>query len=532
MDRKKIRVNPRKTIRVNPRPKKSQKNSRFLNFFASYSKLLKVLHSPFSIINHIMKILHIAAECFPAAKVGGLGDVVGALPKYLCKAGVETGVLIPKYQTKWLMARQYKEIFRGVVRMHHEMVPFAIEQVVDVDLGYPLYVANIPSRFARPGVYNDPDGRPYGDEIQRYIAFQQVALRWVQAWEVKPLVLHCHDHHTALIPFLVQFSPEYDSLRHIPTIFTIHNGMYQGWFGWGSGHLLPYYYAGARGFLDWNGVVNPMACAVRCAWRVTTVSPGYLGELRDSSLGLESLFRSEWKKSFGILNGIDADVWNPATDEHLAKRFDGDVTAYKAANKAALLERFNIKPGLPLITFIGRLVNEKGADLIPDLVKQFLYSGRQMGFVVLGSGDDRLSNTFRAMKDYFPGYFDCSIEYNEGLSHLLYAGSDFLFMPSRVEPCGLNQLYSMRYGTLPIVRATGGLRDTVTDIGDPGGRGLRFMQFTVEDAWMAFYRATEMYWNNKPALEAARKHIMGLDFSWESAVNNYIDLYNDVLSKG
>lgn len=475
-----------------------------------------------------IEILHIAAECYPAAKVGGLGDVVGALPKYLNAAGSNTGVVIPKYRTKWLESHCYEEVFRGTVRLHARLVPFAIERVVGEDLGFGLYVADIPGRFDRPGIYGDTEGRGYGDEVERNLSFQMAVLHWVHAFEEKPAVLHCHDHHTGLIPFMVRNCPEFAGLKDVPTVFTIHNGMYQGAFSWRKGDLLPFYYASFRGLLDWSDAINPMASAIRCAWRVTTVSPGYLGELREHSLGLENLFRWEEAKCRGILNGIDSEVWDPAQDRFLAHRLeDGDWNGFKKSNKAVLCERFDIRPDRPLFTFIGRLVREKGADIIPEVVKNYLYSGREVCFVVLGSGDPHLADLFRRMKAHFPGFFDCSIEYNEQLSHQLYAGSDFLFMPSRVEPCGLNQLYAMRYGTVPVVRATGGLRDTVPDVSDPGGRGIRFLRFDPGDAWMALHRAAELYWNPE-RFRAVREGIVRADFSWEKSVAEYLALYREL----
>jgi starch synthase len=475
-----------------------------------------------------VEILHIAAECYPAAKVGGLGDVVGALPKYLQSSGIHTGVVMPKYRTPWLESRKYEEVYRGTVRLHAQIVPFLIERVVGEELGFGLYVANIPGKFDRPGVYSDSEGRPYRDEVARNLSFQMAVLQWVNAFEEKPAVLHCHDHHTGLIPFMVQHCPEFEGLSRIPTVFTIHNGMYQGAFSWRDEPLLPLYYASSRGLLDWSDAVNPMASAIRCAWRVTTVSPGYLQELREFSLGLEKLFQWEWAKCSGVLNGIDHEVWDPATDAFLDHRLQGgDWAAFKADNKRVLCERFNIRPDRPLFTFIGRLVREKGADIIPEVVKNYLYSGREICFVVLGSGDAHLSDVFRGMKAHFPGFFDCSIEYNERLSHQLYAGSDFLFMPSRVEPCGLNQLYAMRYGTVPVVRATGGLRDTVPDVGDPDGRGVRFLRFDPGDAWMALHRAAELYWAPS-RFQAVRERIAGVDFSWEKSVAEYLALYRSL----
>lgn len=475
-----------------------------------------------------MKVLHIAMECYPAAKSGGLGDVVGALPIYCNRADYPTSVLIPKFATKWLNQRQYREVFSQWIRLGNESVWFAIEEVVDANLGFPLYVANIPGKFDRPGVYSDPSGGWYGDEVERYLCFQQAALKWIVDMQWKPEVIHCHDHHTGLIPFMVKHCPEYHSLQNIPTIFTIHNGAYNGAFSWNKTNLLPYFDTNASGLLDWQNAICPLAAAIKCCWQLTTVSPGYLEELHTSSNGMEGLLRSEWQKSRGIINGIDTDLWDPQTDEMIAHQFDGkDVDTYKSKNKSRLLDRFRLIPDLPIITFIGRLVREKGADLLPDAIRMALGSGVKAAFIVLGTGDREVMDSFAQMKGQLSGYFDVALEYNEALAHQLYAGSDFLIMPSRVEPCGLNQMYACRYGTVPIVRSIGGLRNTIPDIGEEGGRGIRFDNFSVEDASMAIYRAERVY-RNEEVMPHLRQRIMNVDFSWERSAKDYMNMYDDL----
>jgi|APTNR8051073442_1049403.scaffolds.fasta_scaffold00884_16 starch synthase len=478
-----------------------------------------------------MKVLHISAECYPAAKAGGLGDVVGALPKYLTQAGVPAGVLLPKYQLKWINGHHFTPVFKGVVRMHNYYVPFTIERENEDSLGFPLFVANIPGKFDRPGIYADPSGYGYGDEVERYLCFQQAALQWILHSPGRPEVIHCHDHHTGLIPFMLKHCPEYRSLAYIPTVFTIHNGLYHGAFSWQKLYLMPFFDAGARGLLDWADTICPLAAAVKCAWRVTTVSPSYLEELRQSSNGMEGLFYHEQHKSLGILNGIDAQVWDPAADPYIARQLeDGKVGDFKTLNKKVLAQRFNIDPDLPLIVFIGRMLPEKGADMVPELIHRVMHSGMRIAFVALGTGDPHLQDTFRQLAYQYQGRFDAALEYNEGLAHQLYAGGDFLFMPSRIEPCGLNQLYAMRYGAIPIVRSIGGLRDSVPDIGEPGGygRGIRFDRFDVEDAYMAFYRAADLHYHQRESMERIRERIMAVDFSWERTVQRYIDIYRQM----
>jgi starch synthase len=475
-----------------------------------------------------MKVLHISAECYPAAKAGGLGDVVGALPKYLNQAGVPTDAVIPKYHTKWILGQSFRTVYQGSVRLHDRFFPFAIEQLESDALGFPLFVANIPGKFDRPGVYADPNGGWYGDELERYLCFQQAALQWVASMAERPTLIHCHDHHTGLVPFLMRHGLGFQSLGNIPTVFTIHNGEYHGAFSWSKLHLMPFFDAMASGLLEWGGVINPLACAVKCAWRFTTVSNSYLDELMTFANGMEPLLRQERIKARGILNGIDAQVWDPAADPYLAERFQGDIEHFKIANKRALAHRFNLDDSVPLIAFIGRLVKEKGADLLPDLIHRTLNSGLEVGFVVLGTGEAYLHDAFRRLVYFHQGRFDVALEYNEGLAHQLYAGADFLLMPSLVEPCGLNQMYAMRYGNVPVVRSVGGLRDTVPDVGEPdgGGRGIRFDRFDLDDAHHAVWRATQLF--RYGALPNLRQRIMAVDFSWENAARQYIQLYNEL----
>jgi len=474
-----------------------------------------------------MKVLHISAECYPAAKAGGLGDVVGALPKYLNEAGAEATVVIPKYSTKWLNEQSYKIVCQGSVDHFNRKVAFQILEVEKVDLGFSLFVANLPGLYDREGIYVGPGGA-YPDESERAIYFQEAILHWILQMKNRPDVLHCHDHHCALIPFIINYCPDYRSLHQLPTVFTIHNGEYQGAFSWNRQYLLPPYYKEDRGLLDWNNTVNPMAAAVKCCWRLTTVSQGYMDELRQNSNGLEWLFNSESGKSKGIMNGIDTQVWDPKKDKLIAHPMKRSLATFKKKNKEALREYYHLEEDLPVITFIGRLVGEKGADLLPELIGRFLQSGGRATFLLLGTGDPRLENTFREMKHRYGPYFDARLEYNEKIAHQLYAGSDFLLMPSRVEPCGLNQLYALRYGTIPMVRNIGGLKDSILDIGFENGYGITFDHYSVSSAFSSLVRAAQLY-SDKKAFEVIRKRTIALDFSWEKSAKEYMAIYKSML---
>jgi starch synthase len=472
-----------------------------------------------------MEIVHIAAECYPVAKAGGLGDVVGALPKYQAELGHVAKVVMPMYRTKFLYTNQWELVHEGGQNIGSYHFHYSIIREKNNTLGFDLYLVDINGLLDREKIYG------YDDDTERFMAFQIAVCDWISKWEHTPDVLHCHDHHTGLIPFMVKYCFAFNyKLAGVPTVFTVHNAQYQGWMGWDKYYYLPAYDSFKWGLLDWNKNINPLASAVKCAWKVTTVSHSYLDELKYTANGLENLFEYEKGKSSGVLNGIDTQVWNPQTDGMIFKNYDPEmVEKGKRKNKKELCGQFGLDPDKPLITFIGRLVGEKAADLLPDSISQSIYQHHgHANFLVLGSGDPKLEDTLDHMKQQFNGYFNSYIGYSEPLSHLMYAGSDFLLMPSRVEPCGLNQMYALRYGTVPMVRSTGGLKDTITDFGEPNGFGIRFNEASVRDITYSVGRAIDLY-NNKPDLyNWMRGYMMTLDHSWDSSAQQYIDLYKSL----
>ncbi len=473
-----------------------------------------------------MKIVHISAECYPVAKAGGLGDVVGALPKYLNRLGHDTSVVLPHYHNKWLQEAETELIYEASAPLGSSVFSFRVSRLVKPVLGFELYLIDIPGRFDRPGVYLDPwSGYPYWDEKERFFSFQIAALDWIKQMEKKTDIIHCHDHHTALIPFMMNHSSRYSDFKMTPSVLTIHNGEYQGRYDFGSTNLLPDYDLSKTGLLDWDGGLNALAAGIKSAWKVSTVSNGYLRELQHHCHGLEWLLRHESQKSIGILNGIDTEVWDPSSDPYLDENYSlRNYKVGKSKNKKLLSKFFNLDSVMPYFSFIGRLVHEKGADLLPGLIRECKSRGVEASFLVLGTGDPYLHTVFEQLEGEFVGYFDSRLEYNEKLAHLIYAGSDFLLMPSRVEPCGLNQLYSMRYGTVPLVRSTGGLADTVVDIQRENGYGLVFENFDMKEAVNTVVRAIELYQNDRK-FSSVRRRIMNLDFSWNKAAEKYVDMY-------
>ncbi|NUY82372.1 glycogen synthase [Flavobacterium sp. MAH-1] len=466
-----------------------------------------------------MEIYHVSAECFPAAKVGGLADVVGALPKYINRLRHSAKVVIPGYDTKFSREQQFEDVFSGEVKLGVFHLHYTVVKEKTDLLGFELYQIKIPQLFDRPEIYG------FEDDTERFTAFQIAFLDWITETGQRPDIVHCHDHHTGLIPFMMQHCFKYGQLNRIPTVLTIHNAQYQGWFSFDKMHYLPEFAPVNAGYLEWNGAINPLACAIKCVWKLTTVSPTYLEEMMHHANGLENLLRYERIKSVGILNGIDTEVWNSKTDAMLVANYDvKTMKSGKSKNKKVLCEQFALDEDLPIFAFIGRLVYEKGAELLPEIARRILteYKGRA-NVLILGSGDPSVEDHLRAISHFHREHYNCYIGYNEQLAHLVYGGSDFLLMPSRVEPCGLNQMYSLRYGTVPIVRRTGGLRDTVIDMGD-GGFGICHDQTSADDVLWSVGRALELFADQKK-FDAIRKTGMQIDHSWDSVAQHYIEQY-------
>lgn len=470
-----------------------------------------------------MEIIHVSAECYPVAKAGGLGDVVGALPKYQCKSGDIAKVIMPMYRTKFLYENDWTVDFKGSANLGNWYFDFTVIKEPTNKLGFDLFLIDINGLLDRQKIYG------YDDDAERFTAFQIAVVSWISSWEHQPDVVHCHDHHTALIPFMMKYCYDFQHLAAVSTVVTIHNGQYQGWMGWDKSLYIPRWDLWKRGMLDWAGSINPLASGVKCADKVTTVSWSYMDELRENANGLEALFEFEKGKCAGILNGIDNEVWNPSTDTYIENRFTvKTVTKGKEQNKKILCDQFGLDITKPLFVFIGRLVGEKAADILPDAIRTAIYQTQGNAcFLILGSGETSIEWELQQMTNEYQGIYNAYIGYNEQLSHLIYAGADFLLMPSRVEPCGLNQMYAMRYGTVPVVRSTGGLKDTVTDMGDTDGFGIRFNNATIDDLAYSIGRGVSVY-QDKKHMEWMRKHMMQIDHSWESTVSEYRQVYQSL----
>ena len=470
-----------------------------------------------------MEIIHVSAECYPYAKAGGLADVVGALPKYQQELGHVAKVVIPMHRTKFLYEHEWTVEHKGSFGMGPHHFDYTIIREKDNLLGFDLYCVDIYGLLDRENIYS------YDDDTERFTAFQIAVVDWISQWEHRPDTVHVHDHHAGLIPFMMQHCHAYKHLSDIPTVLTIHNGQYQGWMSWDKSNYIPAWDTWQWGLLDWNNTINPLACAVKCSFAVTTVSPSYMEELSENANGLEQLFTMERAKCMGILNGIDTTTWDPQTDTYIMDNFSvKDAAAGKQLNKKKLCRDFNLDIKRPLFIYIGRLVGEKAADLLPQSISDAIsHLGSKMNFLLLGSGDPTVERQLEAMKSNYVGYYNSQIGYNEKLAHQMYAGADFLLMPSRVEPCGLNQMYAMRYGTVPLVRSTGGLKDTVIDFGEPGGYGIRFNNASIWDITYSIHRAVELY-EDTEKMDEIRETMMLINNSWEASAEKYINLYSSL----
>ncbi|MDR3273589.1 MAG: glycogen synthase, partial [Flavobacteriaceae bacterium] len=434
-----------------------------------------------------MLTVHISAECYPAIKVGGLADVVGSLPKYLIRSGIGAKVVIPFVENTFTQTQELVKEHEAKFPFGSENIPYSIYKINSLD--FDLYIVSIPGMFDRPSIYG------YEDDNYRFLAFQIAVLQWLDTWSEKIDLIHCHDHHTGLIPFFVKYAFQFRKFAETPTVFTIHNAQYQGWMPWEIVKFFPWFEPQNASLLAWNNVVNSLAVGVKCAWKVTTVSPNYMNQLSFASNGLEFLFQIERAKCTGILNGIDDTVWNPETDTEIVYNYDvNHVEKGKAINKKEICDRFNFDEKKPLVFFIGRIVADKGADLLGTIIWRALQENNsQCNFLVMGSGNTQVADGLELMKMYLNGKFNTFFGYDEKLAHQLYAGADFLLMPSRVEPCGLNQMYSLKYGTMPIVSNVGGLNDTVVDFEEKNGYGIRFLYYSIEDILFSINRAEKIF---------------------------------------
>jgi len=477
-----------------------------------------------------MHVVFAASECVPFSKTGGLADVVGALPRALVSLGHKVSVYLPRYkQTKLTQATP---VVRSVT------VPFDDEyrfcSVLDggVRDGAQFYFVEYPPFFDRDALYGSKEG-DYPDNAERFALYCRAVLEASKILGV-PDVFHCHDWQSALVPVLLRHLYKDDpAFKSVGTVFTIHNIGYQGHFPPDTLPLLGLPWdLFTINQLEFYGKANFLKGALTNSDFVTTVSKKYSQEIQTAEygFGLDGVLRARAATVTGILNGVDYDEWSPEADKFIAAKFDAKDLTGKAACKKDLLTQFgapDADPKLPLIGIISRFAAQKGFDLIASIADRI--AKEDVIVVALGTGDKQYEDLFKKMNQQFPKKFLVKVGFDNGLAHKIEAGSDMFLMPSQYEPCGLNQMYSLKYGTAPIVRATGGLDDTIEpwDAKTGKGTGFKFTDYT-SDALFATIRAALGAFQDQKSWQKLIKNMMARDHSWDASAKEYVRVYDKV----
>jgi starch synthase len=479
-----------------------------------------------------MRVVMLSPEVHPYAKTGGLADVLAALPRALVRTGVEVTVCAPGYRSALAAAGPLDVLQRVHAPVSSRMEP--AELVTARDAPVRTVFVRADRFFDRPGLYGDASGE-YPDNAERFVFFCRAALEWLRSEPESPDVLHVHEWQSALATAFIRANPElYPELAAMRTVITIHNLAYQGRFAAFDWHLLN---LDARffvpDFLEFHGQINYLKAGLVFADAITTVSPRYAREIQTPEFGegLDGVLRVRAASLRGILNGIDEVEWDPMTDRHLPAHYGPGDLPGKARCKASLQAELGLapRPDATLLAIVSRLAEQKGLDLVTDALPAVLRDSDAQ-LAVLGSGDERYERLLAALAGSFPGRVKLRIAFDEPLAHRIEAGADVFLMPSRFEPCGLNQLYSLRYGTVPVVHATGGLDDTVVEF-DPAsgvGTGFKFTPYTAEAFTTALGRALRLR-RDPLAWRRLMTNGMAEDFSWSRAALEYRRLYETLL---
>ncbi len=489
------------------------------------------------------KILFVTSEVVPFVKTGGLADVSAALPQMLAELGHEVRIVVPKYGA--VDDRKYK--IHEVVRLKDLQV-----KIGDKDVTFSLKSCFLPGQRirvqiyfldneeyfkSRNSLYADPlTGKNYDDNDERFTLLSKSVFELISKLGWEPDLIHCNDWQTGLIPAYLKNKYKDDELfSKFKTLFTIHNLAYQGEFkrtsfkNFGLDEKLN----SETGILK-DGKVNLMKSGLLFADVINTVSITYAEEIRtddERGAGLKDILAKRKKDLYGIVNGIDYKVWNPEKDKHIRKKYTVKNLDNKKINKEALAEKFNLEASddIPIIGIIARMYDSKGFDLIKKAFPELMKLNIQL--VLLGTGDQKYHTFFDKMSSKYPGKFSCYLGFNDELAHVIESGADMFLMPSQYEPCGLNQMYSLVYGTVPIVRETGGLADTVINFDEKTEEGTGFMFKKYDDKEMLneIKRAVKVY-QNKKVWQKIMKAGMKSDFSWRSSAKKYVDLYKIILN--
>ncbi len=469
-----------------------------------------------------MNILYVASEAVPFVASGGLADVAGSLPAAINKLGHDCRVVIPMYGaisedlkkdmtflTNFTVDVAWRKQYCGVFEAHSNGVTY--------------YLLDNEYYFSRQGLYG------FYDDAERFVFFSRAILEMLSYIDFKPQVINANDWQTALVPVYYDIFYRYrNGYEDIKTVLTIHNIQYQGKYGLELINEIlgiPMYHTD---MLEYDGCVNFMKAGIEAADKITTVSPSYAWEILDPwySHGLNRILVNKQYKLCGFLNGIDLDIYNPETDKALFNNYSVDDKAGKAICKAKLLENLGLAPGKePVIGIVTRFVSHKGIDLIKYVFEDIIELGYK--FAILGSGEKIYEDFFSEMQARYPDKVSVTIGFNTDLARKIYSGADMFLMPSQSEPCGLAQMVALRYGTIPIVRETGGLRDSIVDCGGKGGNGFTFKTYNAHDMLDSVKRAKNLY-EKRMQWGKIVSRAMREDFSWNRSAELYLGLYKDI----
>lgn len=474
-----------------------------------------------------MKILVVAAEISPWAKVGGLADVIGALPLAMARAGAEVSIMVPGY-SRMLDSLKTESVAHESVRVGSEVESFELRRASGPG-GVPLFIISHPRYFERPGIYGDASG-DYPDNLRRYALFGRAAAI-IAARHIRPDVIHAHDWHSSIAAIMSRADPDLRAaLGGTAVAFTIHNVAFQGMFPAADFQILnldPSFFS--INCLEFWGRMNLLKGAIVLADGVSTVSPSYAAEIShdpELSFGLDGVLRGKGSNFVGITNGADYDEWDPAKDTEIVASYSPSRRAGKRRCKAALRQALGLidDPAIPVVGMVTRMVTQKGLDLLALALDAVV--AQRVHLVILGSGEPELERAFRQGEERHPRNVRVRFAFDNALAHQIQAGSDIFLMPSRFEPCGLTQMYACKYGTAPLVRATGGLRDTINEFNPKNGTGNGFVFTDYQPASLveALARATRLFHQPAP-WKRLMDNCFASDFSWPYAAARYLEWF-------
>ncbi|MBN1164782.1 MAG: glycogen synthase [Candidatus Krumholzibacteriota bacterium] len=481
-----------------------------------------------------MKIALVTTEIAPFSKVGGLADVLGALPDQLEGLGCEVTVFTPLYaeiDRRKFHLEPLPQTGALKASVNGREIEYTLSRARKPGTGITVYFIDNDKFYGRRGLYTTETGEAFKDEDERTIFFNRAVLEAIKSLKLKLDVIHCNDFHSGLIPVYLSLEEAENPLfKDTGTVFSVHNLAYQGTFEpefLSKAGINQEFFQPMSPFEFW-GRVNVMKMSLMFSGIISTVSKTYAQEItqsEDYGYGLEGVLNYRRDDLVGILNGIDPDAWNPETDRLIESNFSFRDLSGKVKNRDRVLEEFSLPPGkAPLFGIVSRLVDQKGFDILSEAFEKLMKLN--LKFVILGTGQQKYHKLYTELARKYPRKLGVKLLYDNRIAHLIEAGCDFFLMPSKYEPCGLNQMYSLRYGTFPVVRATGGLKDTIQDLSPRGarGNGITFEEYSSQALYQAVQKALRFF-GSSAAVEKARRRIMQEDHSWKNSAREYLKMY-------